>query len=62
MRIGAAAGADAEGFTCGAQVGFELNRTFANGFQFFVLQNNEYALWTPRPWRNGLSLGLRIPF
>lgn len=62
MRIGAAVGADVEGFTCGAQVGFELNRTFANGFQFFVLQNNEYALWTPRPWRNGLSLGLRIPF
>lgn len=62
MRVGAAAGADTEGFTCGFQMGFELNRTFSNGIQGFITQNNEYALWTPRPWRNGLSLGLRFPF
>ena len=62
MRMGAALGADAEGFTCGFQMGFELNRTFGNGVQGFIAQNNEYALWTRRPWRNGLSMGLRIPF
>ncbi len=62
MRLGTALGADEEGFTCGFQAGFELNRSFANGVQAFVVQNNEYALWTRRPWRNGLSLGLRIPF
>lgn len=61
MRVGAAAGADSEGFTCGLQLGFEFNRTFSNGMQGFIAQNNEYALWTRRPWRNGLALGLRFP-
>lgn len=60
LRMGAAAGADADGFTCGVQLGFELNRTFSSGVQGFIAQHNEYSLWTPRPWRNGLSLGLRF--
>ena len=62
MRGGAALGADEEGFTAGFQLGFEFNYTFLVGSQLFLQQKNEYSILSPRPWRNGLLIGLRFPF
>ena len=62
LRTGLAIGADQDGFTGGVQVGFELTRTLYSGSAIFLSQKNEYCLWTPRPWRNGLMVGFRFPF
>ena len=61
-RVGSAIGADEAGFTMGFQLGFEFNYTFLSGAQWFLSQKNEYAVWSRRPWRNGLLMGIRVPF
>lgn len=61
VRGGVDAGADRRKFFFGAEVGFEYDYIFANGWRFCVIQKNNFNFLHGDTFRNGLLLGIKIP-
>lgn len=61
-RLGAQFGAHTGDYFCGIEGGFEYNYVFPNGVQFSVIQKNQVNFFHGDTFRNGLLVGVKIPF
>ncbi|MDD7319079.1 MAG: hypothetical protein SPF56_00265 [Bacteroidaceae bacterium] len=61
-RAGVQAGAYHHDFFMGAELGFEYNYVFQSGLVFSVIQKNQVNFFHGDTFRNGLLIGLKIPF
>lgn len=61
-RLGAQFGAHTGDYFFGAEAGLEYNYVFSNGIQLAVIQKNQVNFLHGDSFRNGLLLGLKIPF
>lgn len=61
VRGGVTAGAEQTDFFFGAEVGFEYDYVFANGWRFCVIQKNNFNFLHGDTFRNGLLIGLKVP-
>lgn len=61
-RLGADIGANDNSFQASLEVGLEYSYTLKNGWKLFALQKNELVFWTRDHFRNGLLIGVKLPF
>lgn len=62
LRAGALCGADKGNVFCGVELGFEYNHIFKNQWQLSLIQKNNVNFVHGDLFRNGLMIGLKIPF
>ena len=62
FRVGPEFGAIERKFFVGVEAGFEYNYVFQNGWEFALIQKNNVNFVHGDTFRNGLLLGLKIPF
>ncbi len=62
FRAGGDLGSNNKSFALGVEVGFEFVQTFNNRMQFVVQQKNEVTFWGKPTFKNGLLIGVRVPF
>lgn len=62
VRIGPVFGAVQKDFYFGIEGGFEYNYVFANGCEFSIIQKNNVNFLHGDLFRNGLLIGVKIPF
>ncbi len=62
-RFGASMGTTVSSFVAAPQVGFEFSQSLGSGFDFLIMNRNQYVLFgdTPERWRVGVEVGIRIP-
>ncbi len=62
-RFGASIGTTTTSFIAAPQIGFEFAQSLGSGFDFLIINRNQYVLFgnTPERWRVGVEVGLRIP-
>ena len=62
-RFGASIGTTITSFIAAPQVGFEFSQSLGSGFDFLIMNRNQYVFFgnTPERWRVGVEVGLRIP-
>jgi hypothetical protein len=63
VRMGVGAGSDTKKFIVAPQLGFEFSQSLGKGFDFLLVNRNQYILLnkSPEPWRVGFEAGIRIP-
>lgn len=61
-RLGAQFGAHTGDYFCGIEGGFEYSYVFRSGVQVAVIQKNQVNFFHGDTFRNGLCVGLKIPF
>lgn len=61
-RLGGDIGANDKSFQASLEVGLEYSYTLKNGWKLFALQKNDFVFWTRDHFRNGLLIGLKLPF
>ena len=62
FRVGPEFGAVERKFFVGLEAGFEYNYVFQNGWEFAMIQKNNVNFVHGDTFRNGLLIGLKIPF
>lgn len=62
LRIGPECGAHKGDYFFGVEGGFEYNYVFRSGLQFSIIQKNQVSFLSGDTFRNGLLLGIKIPF
>lgn len=62
FRFGPQFGADKQKFFIGLEAGFEYSYVFQNGWEFAVIQKNNVNFIHGDTFRNGLLIGMKIPF
>lgn len=62
FRFGPEFGATERKFFLGIEGGFEYNYVFQNGWEFSLIQKNNVNFIHGDTFRNGLLIGLKIPF
>ena len=62
FRFGPQFGATQRKFFLGIEGGFEYNYVFQNGWEFALIQKNNVNFIHGDTFRNGLLIGLKIPF
>ena len=62
FRFGPEFGAVERKFFVGLEAGFEYNYVFQNGWEFSLIQKNNVNFVHGDTFRNGLLIGLKIPF
>ena len=62
FRFGPQFGAVRHDFFIGIEGGFEYNYVFRNGWEFSLIQKNNVNFLHGDTFRNGLLLGVKIPF
>lgn len=62
FRFGPQFGAVQRQFFLGLEGGFEYNYVFQNGWEFSLIQKNNVNFLHGDTFRNGLLIGLKIPF
>ena len=62
FRFGPQLGAVKHDFFIGIEAGFEYSYVFLNGWEFSVIQKNNVNFLHGDTFRNGLLLGVKIPF
>lgn len=62
FRLGPQFGAARHDFFIGLEAGFEYSYVFLNGWEFSVIQKNNVNFLHGDTFRNGLLLGVKIPF
>lgn len=62
FRFGPEFGAVERKFFLGIEGGFEYNYVFQNGWEFSLIQKNNVNFLHGDTFRNGLLIGLKIPF
>ena len=62
FRFGPEFGATQRKFFLGIEGGFEYNYVFQNGWEFSLIQKNNVNFIHGDTFRNGLLIGLKIPF
>lgn len=62
FRFGPQFGAVLHDFFIGLEAGFEYSYVFLNGWEFSVIQKNNVNFLHGDTFRNGLLLGVKIPF
>lgn len=62
FRFGPQFGAVRHDFFIGIEAGFEYSYVFLNGWEFSVIQKNNVNFLHGDTFRNGLQLGVKIPF
>ena len=62
FRFGPQFGAVGRRFFLGIEAGFEYNYVFGNGMEFSLIQKNNVNFLHGDTFRNGLLIGLKIPF
>ena len=62
FRFGPQFGATQRKFFLGIEGGFEYNYMFQNGWEFALIQKNNVNFIHGDTFRNGLLIGLKIPF
>lgn len=62
FRFGPQFGADKRKFFLGLEAGFEYSHVFQNGWEFALIQKNNVNFIHGDTFRNGLLLGVKIPF
>lgn len=62
FRFGPQFGADKRKFFLGLEAGFEYSYVFQNGWEFALIQKNNVNFIHGDTFRNGLLLGMIIPF
>ena len=62
FRFGPQFGATQKKFFLGVEVGFEYSYVFQNGWEFSLIQKNNVNFLHGDTFRNGLLLGVKIPF
>lgn len=62
FRFGPQFGAVKHDFFIGIEAGFEYSYVFLNGWEFSVIQKNNVNFLHGDTFRNGLLLGVKIPF
>lgn len=61
FRIGGGIGSNFNAFTMKADLGFEYEIEFKNEVKFFISQRNDFVFWGKDHFRNGLTVGFKIP-
>ena len=62
FRVGSEFGAVERKFFVGLEAGFEYNYVFQNGWEFALIQKNNVNFVHGDTFRNGILIGLKIPF
>lgn len=62
IRGGVQFGSFVREFFIGAELGFEYNYVFKNNWEFALIQKNNFDFIHGDTFRNGLMVGLKIPF
>ena len=62
FRFGPQFGATQKKFFLGVEAGFEYSYVFQNGWEFSLIQKNNVNFLHGDTFRNGLLLGVKIPF
>lgn len=62
FRFGPQFGATQRKFFLGIESGFEYNYVFQNGWEFALIQKNNVNFIHGDTFRNGLLIGMKIPF
>ena len=62
FRLGPQFGATQKKFFLGVETGFEYSYVFQNGWEFSLIQKNNVNFLHGDTFRNGLLLGVKIPF
>ena len=62
FRFGPQFGASQRKFFLGMEAGFEYNYVFQNGWEFTLIQKNNVNFIHGDTFRNGLLIGMKIPF
>ena len=62
LRIGPQFGAHTGDYFFAVEGGFEYNYVFHSGIQFSLIQKNQVSFLHGDSFRNGLLIGLKIPF
>lgn len=62
FRFGSQFGATQRKFFLGIEGGFEYNYVFQNGWKFALIQKNNVNFIHGDTFRNGLLIGMKIPF
>ena len=62
FRVGPEFGAVERKFFVGLEAGFEYNYVFQNGWEFALIQKNNVNFVHGDTFRNGILIGLKIPF
>lgn len=62
FRLGPQFGAEKGNYFFGLEGGFEYNYIFPSGVQFFLVQKNNVNFLHGDTFRNGLLIGIKIPF
>ena len=62
FRFGPQFGATQRKFFLGIEGGFEYNYVFQNGWEFALIQKNNVNFIHGDTFRNGLPIGMKIPF
>ena len=62
LRLGPQFGAVQKKFFFGLEAGFEYSYVFRSGLEFSVIQKNNVNFLHGDTFRNGLLLGIKVPF
>lgn len=62
FRGGADIGANSHTFIASVEIGLEYIYTFQNRVQFAVQQKNDFVFWGKDHFRNGVLIGIKLPF
>lgn len=62
-RFGASMGTTLTSFVAAPQIGFEFSQSLGSGFDFLIMNRNQYVLLgdVSERWRVGVEVGIRIP-
>lgn len=61
LYLGPVSGATEGDYFFGAEGGFEYNYTFSNGVKFVVKQKNNVCFFHGDSFRDGLTIGIKVP-
>lgn len=61
LYLGPVSGATRGKYFFGAEGGFEYNHTFSSGVKFVVRQKNDVCFFHGDSFRNGLTVGIKVP-
>lgn len=62
LRLGPQFGAVQKKFFFGLEAGFEYSYVFRSGLEFSIIQKNNVNFLHGDTFRNGLLLGIKVPF
>ena len=62
LRLGPVFGSHTGDYFFGVEGGFEYNYTFPNNIQFSVVQKNNVCFLHGDTFRNGVLIGIKVPF